>query len=96
MDDIDLAYIAGFFEGEGNAGIYKNGGNSVVLTVEICQNDPKPLHYVKEIFGYGSLCLTRKRKCNRWRVTGKPAKDFLRRIYPYCKYRQELVQSLMI
>jgi hypothetical protein len=94
MDTHELAYYAGFFEGEGNAGYYSCGVNGHVLTVELHQNNPMPLIEAKRVFGYGHV-LIRTTRCSRWRVTGKRAKDFLRRIYPYCKYRQALVERLM-
>ena len=59
MKTEDIAWMAGFFEGEGT--IYVTGGNNPHgtpyprLKASIAQNDKRPLEKIKELLGYGTL-----------------------------------------
>lgn len=96
MDDVLLSYLAGFFEGEGNVGNYKSGVHGRVLQVEISQNVPSVIYSIKKWLGYGSVRVEKKTGVYRWRTSGKKAKDFLRRIYPFIKFRNKEVLKYMI
>lgn len=96
MIEEELAYIAGFWEGEGHAGIY-SAGRSVPkkLTVGISQKNLQILLEIRNLFDYGHICRPRD-GVYEWRVRGKKAKDFLRHIYPFTKFRHKQVRALMI
>ena len=68
MSEVDMAYIAGLFDGEGSIhfkrGIEKKKkhkgkgyrtSNSLRLSMEITMTDKSVLHYVHEVLGVGTL-----------------------------------------
>lgn len=93
--DIELAYVAGFFDGEGcvylNA--LKNGGAS--LRVKISQKDKRPLEYIRSIFG-GSVCVSRNKKwateCWNWSVSAAQGERFLKLVQPFCLVKKEAIE----
>jgi len=96
-DKVTLSYIAGFWEGEGNAGNYGNGyhhGKHLRrLEVDIAQKGLEALCWLKEFFGYGRI--KPLHGVFIWRVRNQNARDFLERIYPYLKFRKEQVAMLI-
>lgn len=99
MNEIDLAYIAGIFDGEGNIGIVKRGkmnGRTVpiyhlVVRVGMCDEDiPKLLHKT-----FGGYLEHRKRPNPKhrdiytWSMAYGKAVDFLTQILPYLKLKKE-------
>jgi len=102
MIDEKLAYIAGFWEGEGHAGLHSKGRSvpKKRLEVGITQKNPKVLFWIKSVFGYGHIRLSKSANnpigVYLWRVRDKKAKDFLRRIYPFAKFRDKQIRALMI
>lgn len=98
INEVSLSWIAAFWEGEGNAGVYGNGKRlngkqKSRLDVEIFQNNPKPLHWIKDVTELGRI--GKKANGYRWRVRDKKAKEFLSLIYPYLQFRQDEVTSLI-
>lgn len=87
----ELAYIAGFFDGEGSVGINltKVHGQSYAMAVCISQVDPRPLLFISSFFGgevrisYSKDYRLGKRKLFYWRLYSKNAKRFLIAILPY-------------
>jgi hypothetical protein len=59
MNDTELAYIAGFFDGEGSAYLSNvkasNGIRYPRLSAKIYQNDTKPLVWIQELYGFGKI-----------------------------------------
>ena len=97
---IDLAYVAGFFDGEGNVGIYKStraesGRSNYAVSMGIANTDRSTLEYIQGLLG-GTLS---EKTANRRRgyrplyvlewYCGK-ARDVLRLLLPYLKtkYKQ--------
>ena len=98
MNEAILSWIAGFWEGEGNAGLYRHGKRPsgqqrIRLTVEIGQKNPTPLYRIRGVFGYGTV--QKKSNVYSFRVLDRKAKCFLIAIYPYLKFRQYEIASLI-
>lgn len=89
----ELAYMAGFFDGEGYVGIssdkpaWKKGGVYYRMRVNVTQKDPTVLLNFKNIYG-GTLT-----KGNdgvwKWYIDGKKACAFLSDIMPYLIIKKE-------
>jgi hypothetical protein len=87
MESWRLAWVAGFFEGEGCISIKLNRKNIITLECIVGNTDREPLVYLKRLFG-GSIRKRRKQKENHkqswaWVVATRQAAVFLRRIRPY-------------
>ena len=87
IGDKELAYTAGFFDGEGCIQISSRGN----LAVTVDNADIEPLQFFMDVFG-GSItvskCATKERKkIYRWSIIEEEAPEFLRTILPYliCK-----------
>lgn len=61
ISETNLAYFAGFFDGEGSVGIAKHKGKTTKrgfcfeLIIQIGNSDEKVIHDFKDAFG-GSIC----------------------------------------
>lgn len=84
-----LAYIAGFFDGEGCISVHFASAEhkNTILRASITQNVPEPLEMIQELFG-GSLCRTNK-KAIQLSINGKKAHIFLETILPYLTVKRE-------
>lgn len=82
-----IAYIAGFFDGEGCVRIKKanQGGNSYYLIAHLTNTNQSILKMVQELFG-GAI---RKQEAGRnrpvynWCVSSSEANDFLKTLLPF-------------
>lgn len=83
---LNLSYIAGFFEGEGNAGFY---GKHKKFSIELHQNNPDILYKIKDYFGCGAIYKNNKRNVYRWRAACNQGLMVVNQIYPYLQFRQE-------
>jgi len=87
--DLDVAWIAGLYEGEGTC--YEGKNKSVMCG--IYQKDPQILYWCQEMFG-GSISVNRhktpERECNIWNLGGDDARAFLQLIYPFMSARRKL------
>ena len=87
---LNLSYIAGFFEGEGNAGFYSNGnGSKTRFTIELHQKNPDILYKIRDYFNCGVVYKLPKRSYYRWRVTHSKGMDILKQIYPHLQCRKK-------
>lgn len=85
--DLDRAWFAGFFEGEGSVdGTAKNGKR--YYKIGIAQVNPEPLLRVQDIAG-GSIRLQRRSQTNprhsdvyHWQASGETARAAVREILP--------------
>ena len=89
-DDLDIAWAAGIYEGEGSCVIGGHGGGS--FAVAVAQKDPELLYRIRGMFG-GSIRYY-KIECGRyeiykWVVCGNRARVFLFLIYPYLTARRQ-------
>ena len=96
MVEKDVAYFAGFFDGEGSVSINrgfakkKNWSPTHSLTVQISGSRIEPLKKLYDIFG-GSLFTT----CSnvwKWCLTGNKAAEFIELIYPYSLIKKEEIE----
>lgn len=99
----DLAYIAGFFDGEGSATIRMVKGSNDKryprLEARLTQNDREVLDWIQEYFGLGKVYV---KKDERTVNTGhslqmyyKSARIFLTAIEPYLRVKQAHVKALL-
>ena len=100
--DIELAWFAGFYEGEGT--ICNDISNSNHIRVMICQNDKTPLERALQLWK-GSL-RKRERKspasdkiCTNyeWKLCNKDAKLFIDDIRPYLRipYKMDQIKNAL-
>ena len=93
MTDTELAWVAGFFDGEGSVVISKNAANSFYLVIEITNRNSSCLQQLQAVFG-GSI---QKRDrgnpkwacCYVWFLGGGKAKEFLLAISPFLRIKGE-------
>lgn len=102
MDALNLAYIAGFFDGEGSVTIHQNAKPSPrgknpnhTLQVSIGNTDPRVLVRVHEEFG-GGFCYRKRIKANhrkiaQWQARSRSALAFLEAIQPYIEMKCDQV-----
>ena len=89
----DVAYIAGFFDGEGCVRIKhaNQGGNSYYVWVAITNSNKSILEYIATIFG-GSVRKA-ERKTNKWvyhfLITSSEATDMLKVILGFLREKKE-------
>lgn len=88
MRNLDAAYIAGLFDGEGCVHIRtqfgrKNGGLRMCL--EIVNVDPRPLRYVRRTMRVGTLAYRSNRKFPYWQYTvnGPDSTKFAKAVHPF-------------
>jgi len=100
LSDVELSYIAGFFDGEGSITIHENCRPSPrgktpnhTLQVSIGNTDPRVLVRLKACFGGG---LSYRKSTNpkwrgiaQWCVRAKMALPFLLAIFPYLRMKQD-------
>ena len=89
----DIAYIAGFFDGEGCVRIKRanQGGNSYYVWVAITNSNKEILDYVAEIFG-GSVRRAEKRVNKiiyHFLITSSEATDMLKTMVGFLKEKKE-------
>jgi hypothetical protein len=82
--DMDLAFFAGFYEGEGSSSITKSGG----CVVQVPQKDPEMLFKARSFWG-GSVRQISGRDCWAWILTGDRARLFLQAIYHMLSTRRK-------
>lgn len=96
---LSVEYVAGFFDGEGcihlsAAPAYQRGVPYIryVLSVVVGQQRPDVTIDLVNTFG-GNVCSTldrrraRPRSYHQWRLNGRCAGEFLRRIRPHLRYK---------
>ena len=93
MKKIDYAYLAGFFDGEGNIGIYEQSHHlSHMLTVSIANTERWIAEWYKLALGGSVIKRVRPKKEHKdvyvWRVYGDNAKVVLQALLPYLKLRK--------
>ncbi len=96
---MDLAYVAGLFDGEGHIGFYtykatKNGRRYARLVVGITNSYRPVLEWLCEVIGAGRI--QRKRihgegwkDCYSFIIQGLAAREFLTAMLPYLRVKRE-------
>lgn len=107
MTKLELAWITGFYEGEGTCNCPKRPHhtkykNSVYvnyywnLQVSIVQKSRSPLLFIRNILGYGTLHRYYRKQRDEyywyWLTGSKNAREFLHTIRPYMKSSYKIKQ----
>ena len=100
ITDIEKAYIAGFFDGEGSVSFLwpKSHGRKTSgrLSVRITQNDRRPLDWIRSLYG-GSVCERRRTERRQLQhdltLTTELARKFLADIKPYLRVKANTVEE---
>ena len=83
----EIAYIAGFFDGEGCVRIKhaNQGGNSYYVIAHITNTNKEMLDKVEKLFGGNTRIQEkgRNKKVYNWYITSSEAVDFLRVLSPF-------------
>lgn len=89
--NIQLAYLAGFFDGEGTISILKrkkgNWNVSHFIRVSIGQKDGATLDWVKENFG-GNVYNVKRDNSFTWAISDFKAYEFVKTISPFLRYKK--------
>lgn len=94
IKEVELAYTAGLFDGEGSLSIFKcSRGNSYGLSIAIQITDKEVLDYISSLFG-GKVTSIKRRENNKrdtwtWSLHSLKAKSFLVKIYPFLRLKKE-------
>ena len=101
LSEVDKAYLAGLFDGEGTIGYY-NYRNRYEPTVMVTNCDPRIMDWLDLNVGYGNVVSlkttdhNRKHVVHHWRVTGKKrTHDFLKAVAPYLMIKREQADLLL-
>lgn len=93
---MDMQYVAGFFDGEGSVGLYKNGNGKYYLRSQLAQNvncfSKQLFSELKAAFG-GNVSVqttTHGEKFN-WQLSGDKLIKFLRELRPHLRFKHEQV-----
>ncbi len=96
ISKIELAYIAGLFDGEGHIFVYKvKQSNTYVLSIGITNTYKDVIEWIYKLFPSAIQQRTRYpnhpnwKPCFFWSTTSDKAKDFLKMIYPYLRIKKE-------
>lgn len=90
--DLELAYFAGFFDGEGMVAIYDKSSSYVVV---LANTDIRPLKRAQELWGGNLSCQPRASTKGalqdlwRWTICGRAARPFLEDVRPYLMLKAE-------
>lgn len=93
VNEVDKAYAAGFFDGEGHVEIRKHtqGVTALNFQASASQNDRQPLDWLRTLFG-GKIYRPHGNKRSNayiWIVSGHSAYMFLDAILPYLMVKKE-------
>jgi hypothetical protein len=84
--DTELAWAAGFYEGEGTFVIH-DSGRSFNYHLRVTQKQRWPLERLQEMFG-GAIYPRRTESAYGWALQGVPARDLALRFAPYLSPRR--------
>ncbi len=93
INEVELAYIAGIFDGEGCISLperhYPQTESTYSLVACVSNTNEWLLLYLKSIFG-GSISVRndRNRPCWNWSLRHKKAGEFLKVIYPFLRIKK--------
>lgn len=104
---IDIAYIAGLFDGEGNARVEKyksskNGKYYYRIRARIFNTNITCLYHVKKIIGYGGVYASHNprgkkpyKTCYVYNVQNKKAKKFIKLIKSFTIIKMEQIDNVL-
>lgn len=91
MNQIELAYFAGFFDGEGSIGIAKHKSKSCIrgyfheLFIQVSNSNHSVILKFKQYFGGSIIPFKAPKKLQMWRwtISTRKAFKFLKKILPF-------------
>jgi hypothetical protein len=84
MESTDLAWAAGFIDGEGCIGVYSNGSkSSTIVSLSVSQKYNRPLLKLISLFGGRLKSKSTPVGFMEWRLYGSKATNVLELIAPY-------------
>ncbi len=93
MVDPELAYLAGFFDGEGCVTVGRGKSPGVMsLFIKVGQVNPAPLERFRQRFGGAIHPLSRygnQRQAYQWTLSTKKAQAALEQLLPYLQVKQD-------
>jgi len=97
VEDVDLARLAAFVDGEGSIALYRNNkksaGCSYALELSVSNTDIRLVQWIKETFGFGfvrtNIKPQRWRTLYQWECYSRQAEEVLRAIYPFLIIKRE-------
>lgn len=102
LTEVEAAYLAGLFDGEGCVGYYKRADKSCrysyVSLVCISQTDFRPIMWLHEKIGFGSVITKQGKKHieHQWTTNKRQyVYEFLEAIKPYLILKKEQAEVLM-
>ena len=95
LTEVEKAYLAGFFDGEGHVSITYNHGKHPYVHVGLAQNRPAVLHWVSSLFS-GKVHRD-KNGTHKWQIGGRDGvKCFLRIVRPYLRIKAQEADEAML
>lgn len=99
MNELDLAYLAGFFDGEGSIGILRRKKKKSVnwayyAVVAVGQKDGGIMDTLKENFG-GCVHKLKRDESYTWSCSDKTALEFIKTLLPYLKYKKPQAETVV-
>jgi hypothetical protein len=103
MTELETAYIAGLFDGEGHVSFQypkaTNGKRYGRIEAKITNTDKAVLDWVKSKVGFGTIHVTNRRPrhltCFAWQVARRQAREFLGRIRPHLRIKAQRVSAVL-
>lgn len=96
----DVAWAAGFFDGEGNVrnSAKASGSKFVMFGLGLDQNDPELLYRFRDIFGCGAVRARNGRKCHQYTITKFEDAQFVAAcMWPWLSVRRkEQISSALV
>lgn len=97
--ELDLAWAAGFVDGEGCIGIIARGGTYFVPQIDVDNTYEDALRAMKNVFTVGTIgCVVRKapqKDCYKWRVSSASAITVARLLLPYLRVKRRQAEMLI-
>lgn len=81
MKQNDIAYLAGFFDGEGSVYVSLNRGKYLRIEVSISQKHRAVLNWI--VLNYGGKIYQSEGHYPQWKVNGSNAVEFLLMVRPF-------------
>jgi hypothetical protein len=72
MTETEIAWVAGFLEGEGSFGVYSRRSGYRYLLLQVSSTDRDVLERLRSVVGHGSICGPVNQKHPRNRSTWSP------------------------
>lgn len=98
ISETELAWVAGFIDGEGSIGIIKTYGRhgqspTYLIRLEVSNTNREIITFLRDLFG-GGLQPDKKRNpawkdSYKWVVAAKQAKDIIEQITPYLRLKKQ-------